>query len=53
MQVFDASSIVYGWDNYPIEVFPKLWEWLAENVADGEVTMSQVSFDEVQHVSPD
>lgn len=53
MQVFDASSIVYGWDNYPLEIFPRLWELLAEKIADSEITMSQVSFEEVEHVSPD
>jgi hypothetical protein len=53
MQVFDASSIVYGWDNYPLEIFPRLWDVLAGMITNGEITMSQVCFEEVEHVSPD
>lgn len=53
MRAFDTSSIVYAWDNYPIEQFPKLWEWLGEQCASGEITMSVVALDEVVHVSPE
>ena len=53
MRVFDASSIVYGWDNYPIQQFPALWEWIADQIKGGTVMMSRVAFDEVTHVAPD
>jgi hypothetical protein len=53
MQVLDASSIVYAWDNYPIEVFPRLWDWIAAEIQEENLTMCCVSFDEVEHVAPD
>jgi predicted nucleic acid-binding protein len=53
MRAFDTSSIVYAWDNYPIEQFPKLWEWLGQQCASGEIAMSVVALDEVVHVSPE
>ena len=53
MQVFDASSIIYAWDNYPIDQFPALWEWMAERVQKGLIIMSQVAVEEVGHKSPE
>jgi len=53
MRVFDASSIVYGWDNYPIQQFPALWEWIAGQTGGGEAVISRVAFDEVTHVAPE
>jgi len=32
MSLFDASSIIYAWDNYPPELFPPLWDWLEEEL---------------------
>ena len=32
MQTFDASSMIYAWDNYPIEQFPPLWDWMGVQV---------------------
>ena len=51
MRVFDASSIIYAWDNYPIDQFPPLWEWMASQVATKELAMSSVALDEVRHKS--
>lgn len=53
MRVFDASSIVYAWDNYPVDQFPRLWLWLGDEVNAGHILMCQVCFEEVEHVSPD
>lgn len=43
MLVFDASSALYAWDNYPIEQFPPLWAWLALRIAKGQLTISAVA----------
>jgi predicted nucleic acid-binding protein len=51
MQEFDASSALYAWDNYPIEQFPPLWAWLARQIATGELTISAVALDEIEHKS--
>ncbi len=53
MHVFDASSIIHAWDNYPIENFPPLWEWMAGQVASGEFAIPQVALEEVVKKSPD
>lgn len=53
MQVFDSSSALHAWDNYPIEQFPPLWAWLAQCVARGDLSISGVAFEEVRHKSPD
>jgi predicted nucleic acid-binding protein len=53
MQAFDASSIIYGWDNYPIQQFPKLWNWMATQIQDKEIAMSVVAVSEVQGKTPD
>lgn len=53
MRVFDASSIIHAWDNYPIENFPPLWGWMAGKVAAGEFSIPQVALDEVKGKSPD
>jgi len=47
----DASSIIYAWDNYPIEQFPRLWEWLCEEIGEGSLCISRVAFDEVKNKS--
>lgn len=51
LQVFDASSLLYAWDNYPIVQFPSLWEWMAGEVSSGQLSMSSVAIDEVKHKS--
>lgn len=53
MQVFDSSSALHAWDNYPIEQFPPLWAWLAQCVALGELSISGVALEEVRHKSPE
>ena len=47
MQVFDASSMIYAWDNHPERQFPPLWKWMALQIEGNELVMPSVAFDEV------
>lgn len=49
MRAFDASSILHAWDNYPIEVFPPVWDWLAEEIQSSAVVISDTALEEVGH----
>lgn len=53
MRVFDASSTIYAWDNYPIGQFPGLWEWMAGQIEAKQLMMASVAFDEVGHKVPE
>lgn len=46
---FDASSIIYAWDEYPINNFPAFWGWVATQIAAGSCRISEVALDEVEH----
>jgi len=49
----DTSSIIYAWDNYPIDNFPPLWRWLGEQISNGAFVMSEVAFQEVENKMPE
>ena len=51
--MFDASSILHGWDNYPPEQFPALWAWLGNTVEQGEYSISPIAFAEVSAKAPE
>lgn len=53
MLVFDASSIIYAWDNYPVEQFPGLWSWIGDQIRRNIIQLPSVAFAEVAHPSPD
>ena len=53
MQVFDASSMIYSWDNYPVRQFPGLWEWMARQIVERKLVMPSVAFKEVTDKTPD
>jgi len=53
MQVFDASSMIYAWDNYPIRQFPGLWKWITTQIEENRLAMPGVAFDEVEHKTPE
>lgn len=53
MLVFDASSIIYAWDNYPVANFPGLWNWIGEQVHRHLIQMPSLAFAEVAHPAPD
>lgn len=48
MQAFDASSIVYAWDNYPLGQFPGLWQWLSSEIKAGRFVICEVALKEVE-----
>lgn len=47
MQIFDASSMIYAWDNYPLGQFPKVWNWIAKEISKNRFCISAIAFDEV------
>jgi predicted nucleic acid-binding protein len=53
MQALDASSVLYAWDNYPLEQFPPLWAWVAQRILTQEVAIPAVALDEVARKSPE
>lgn len=53
MQVFDASSMIYAWDNYPVHQFPGLWKWMAAQIEKKELVMPGVAFEQVEGKAPD
>jgi hypothetical protein len=53
MPVFDASSMIYAWDNYPVNQFPPLWKWIAGQIEQKLLVMPRVAFDEVAYKTPD
>ena len=48
MQIFDSSSIIYAWDNYPPKQFPPMWHWIGTLVQTQQLTLSQVAHKEVK-----
>ena len=53
MQTFDASSIIYAWDNYPERQFPPLWDWVAAEIQLGFFSIPSIAFEQVGHKTPD
>lgn len=53
MLIIDASSMIYGWDNYPIEQFPRVWEWTETQIKERELQIPGVAFEEVFHKLPE
>lgn len=53
MQVFDASSMIYAWDNYPAHQFPGLWQWMSIEINERRLVMPSVAYVEVCNRTPD
>lgn len=53
MKVFDASSLIHAWDNYPFEQFPPFWDWLTNQVDAEEIVVPRVALTEVSQISPE
>lgn len=49
MRIFDASSIIFAWDNYPIGQFPKVWSWLGNEVQQNRICISDIAYNEVKN----
>lgn len=45
--LIDASSILHLWKNYPINQFPKLWEWMGNQINQDRIMSIDVILDEV------
>jgi Domain of unknown function (DUF4411) len=45
--------MIYAWDNYPIQQFPGLWEWIATQIDERVVAMPNLAFEEVMFKTPD
>jgi len=53
LQTFDASSIIYAWDNYPPGQLPPLWRWIAEQIEAGNFNIPQPALEEVERRLPE
>lgn len=51
MPHFDTSSILYAWDNYPIENLPSIWAWLHDEIEQRRVLFSSVVEEETERNS--
>lgn len=49
--IIDTSSIIHAWDTYPESQFPKVWQWIAEELKSENLIIFQTAFDEL--ASPD
>lgn len=53
MRVFDASSALHAWDNYPIGNFPTVWSWIESELSAKTIVVPRVALDEISHISPE
>ena len=53
MYTFDASSLIHAWDNYPIENFPPLWKWFADQIDQDLFSTPKIALEEVLQKSPE
>ena len=48
-----SSSMIYAWDNYPINQFPGIWEWMTTQVEEQTLVMLNIAFEEVANKTPE
>lgn len=53
MRVFDASSAIYAWDNYPLCQFPGLWSWIADEMSSRNMVIPETVLEEVSLKTPE
>ena len=47
--LIDATSWIDAWLRYPLRQFPRFWEWIAGELADGNMQTVRVVHKEVEH----
>lgn len=53
-KLIDASSAIYAWDNYPIEIFGTLWcRFIGQQIKSGLIKITETNIKEVEKSSPD
>jgi hypothetical protein len=45
--------MIHAWDNYPLDQFPPLWNWISEEIDSQNLVMSSVAYEEVEHKAPE
>lgn len=50
MRVIDSSSLLHGWDDYPLSNFPGLWEWMASEISQKSILVPQIVIGEVERI---
>lgn len=45
--------MINAWNNYPIEQFPGLWEWMETQIRNGLLAMPSVALEEVEKKTPE
>lgn len=53
MLVFDASSMIHAWDNYPPKQFPALWVWIESQISSKAICIPSAAYQEVLEKSPE
>ena len=49
----DASSLIYAWDEWPIDRNPALWAWIAGQISTGLLQTAEGVYAEMKSESPD
>lgn len=44
----DSDAAINAWRDYPIDHFPKIWDWIEQMGKDGSLGMSEVVFKELE-----
>lgn len=52
MYLFDASSMIYAWDNYPIDNFPPVWDWVKTEIKNNFFQVPQIAYEEINQKDP-
>ncbi len=53
MVALDASAIIHIWDNYPLDNFPPLWNWLATQTELEQLVIPRPAYEETNDKSPE